>query len=144
MPTDPRIDQLKDGLALPGVGIDVVEVTRILRAWQRHGDRFLHRVFTAGEIAYCLRRPHPERHLAARFAAKEAASKCLGSGIGAGVEWIDLEVVRADDEPPQLRLHRRAAALAERLGPGQLRLSLTHSDTLAAAVVAVAPAAGMG
>lgn len=131
-----EIDTLKAGLALPGVGIDVVEVARIHRAWQRHGERFLRRVFTAREIEYCLSQPHPERHFAARFAAKEAASKCLGTGIGGGVEWIDLEVLRAGDAAPRLQFHRRAAALARRHGLDRLQLSLTHSDTLAAAAVA--------
>lgn len=129
------IHQMKSELSIPGVGIDVVEVERIDRIWQRHGDRFLDRVFTPSETAYCLDMPHPARHLAARFAAKEAASKCLGSGIGGGVEWCDLEVLRHEGGVPELRLHRVAADLAREQGIQGFRLSLSHSDSLAAAAV---------
>lgn len=134
------IHQMKAELSMPGVGIDVVEVARIERVWQRHGDRFLDRVFTPAEAAYCLGMPHPARHLAARFAAKEAASKCLGSGIGGGVEWVDLEVLRSEEGVPGMRLHREAARLARKQGIGDLRISLSHSETLAAAAVAAVAA----
>lgn len=129
------IHQMKTELALPGVGIDVVEVSRIERIWQRHGDRFLDRVFTPAETEYCLAMPGPSRHLAARFAAKEAASKSLGTGVGGGVEWTDLEVIRHDSGVPELCLHRVAARRADEMGIGALRVSLSHSETLAAAAV---------
>src|SRR5918996_1660295 len=94
-----------------GLGINITDIPRIAEVFSRYGDRFLHRIFTDGEIAYCTRRRDPVPHLAGRFAAKEACMKALGTGHSRGVLWKDIEVVR-DEGPPQLRLHRGAARRA--------------------------------
>jgi holo-[acyl-carrier protein] synthase len=111
-----------------GVGIDLLEVGRLERAMDRH-PRLAERVFTAGELAYARDRPRPGRHLAARFAAKEAAVKALGLR-DFGLREIEV----LSGEPPTLKLHGRAAAAA-RERKLDLRVSLTHSQELAAAVV---------
>jgi holo-[acyl-carrier protein] synthase len=117
-----------------GMGIDATDIPRIASALERYGERFLRRVFTEGEIAYCTRRRNPAPHLAGRFAAKEAAMKALGTGHSRGVLWKDIEVFRAGG-PPQLRLHAGAAARAERMGVRSSLLTITHSDALAMAQV---------
>lgn len=116
------------------MGIDATDIPRIASAVERYGERFLRRVFTEGEIAYCTRRRNPAPHLAGRFAAKEAAMKALGTGHSRGVLWKDIEVFRAGG-PPQLRLHAGAAARAERMGVRSSLLTITHSDALAMAQV---------
>jgi holo-[acyl-carrier protein] synthase len=113
------------------IGVDLIEVDRIASVLARHGERFLGRVFTERERAYCRCRP-PE--LAARFAAKEAVAKALGTGIGA-VEWREIEVVRGPSGAPGLELHGRARAQAERLGLGRPLLSLAHTREHAIAFV---------
>jgi holo-[acyl-carrier protein] synthase len=117
-----------------GLGFDATDIPRIADVFQRYGDRFLRRIFTDGEIAYCTRRRNPVPHLAARFAAKEAGMKALGTGHSRGVLWKDLEVVRVSG-PPQLRLHGGAAARAARMGVESSLLTLTHSESLAMAQV---------
>jgi holo-[acyl-carrier protein] synthase len=117
-----------------GIGMDATEIDRIEAAVARFGDRFLHRVFTEGEIAYATRRRNPAPHLAGRFAAKEAAMKALGTGHSQGVLWRDIEVVRAGG-PPQLRFHGGAARRFERMNAGSSLLTITHSQTLAIAQV---------
>ncbi len=116
-----------------GLGIDMVEVERIRESVARFGDRFLHRIFTEGERRYCAAKRTPEQSLAARFAAKEAAAKALGTGMSRGVAWHDLEVVRAGGAP-SLLLHGQAGELAARLGISRSRLSLTHTQVYATAV----------
>jgi len=101
---------------------------------KRYGERFLRRVFTEGEIAYCTRRRDPAPHLAGRFAAKEACMKALGTGHSRGVLWKDIEVVRHGG-PPQLRLHGGAARRAEQMKVSKSLLTITHSDALAMAQV---------
>ena len=119
-----------------GLGTDLVEVTRIERSVERFGKHFLERVYTAGEIAYCqARKKGCTESLAARFAAKEAGAKALGTGISRGVGWQELEVTRQPGQAPALRLHGRAAERAAELGIGRLSLSLTHTRGLAMAVV---------
>jgi holo-[acyl-carrier protein] synthase len=117
-----------------GIGIDATDLPRISQTLQRYGVRFLHRVFTPGEIAYCTRHRDPVPHLAGRFAVKEAAMKALGTGHSRGVLWKDVEVVRAGG-PPQLRLHGGAARRAEAMNVRQTLVTITHSDTLAFAQV---------
>ena len=117
-----------------GIGMDATEIDRIETAVARFGDRFLHRVFTEGEIAYATRRRNPAPHLAGRFAAKEAAMKALGTGHSQGVLWRDIEVVRAG-WPPQLRFHGGAARRFERMNARGSLLTITHSETLAIAQV---------
>jgi holo-[acyl-carrier protein] synthase len=118
-----------------GTGIDVVEIDRIQHAIDRFGKRFLDRVFLAAEQAYCTRKRNSAESFAARFGAKEAAAKALGTGISYGVNWLEIEVVREPSGRPALRLHGRASQIAERLGVVRSSLSLTHSAQVAMASV---------
>jgi holo-[acyl-carrier protein] synthase len=102
---------------------------------ERFGQRFLDRIFTAAEQAYCLRKRKAAESLAARFAAKEAGAKALGTGISRGVNWLEIEVVREPGGKPSLRFHGRAAEIAAALGVAHTALSLTHSGDLAMASV---------
>lgn len=117
-----------------GIGIDATDLSRVAELLERYGDRFLRRVFTGGEIAYCTRRRNPVPHLAGRFAAKEAAMKALGTGQALGVMWKDIEVVRGGG-PPRLKLHGAAAARADEMGVRQSLITITHAQTLAFAQV---------
>jgi holo-[acyl-carrier protein] synthase len=119
-----------------GLGLDATDIDRIARTIERHGDRFVKRVFTDGEIAYCTSRATPAVHFAARFAAKEAAMKALGTGFSHGVLWRDIEVVRQSG-PPQLRFHGGAAQRLAELGGRSSLLTITHSLTLALAEVLI-------
>lgn len=118
-----------------GSGIDLTEIGRIQKSVERYGQRFLDRVFTAAEQAYCKRKRNAAESLAARFAAKEAGAKALGTGISYGVTWREIEVVREPSGRPSLQFHGRAAAIAARLGATHAALSLTHTDALAMASV---------
>jgi holo-[acyl-carrier protein] synthase len=118
-----------------GSGIDMVEIRRIQHAVDRFGSRFLRRVYTPAEQAYCLRKRNAAESLAARFAAKEAGAKALGTGISFGVNWLEIEVVREFSGRPTLRFHGRAAQIAARLGMAHAALSLTHTAELALASV---------
>ncbi|MGP1346075.1 MAG: holo-ACP synthase [Phycisphaerales bacterium] len=117
-------------------GVDLVEVARFARSLDEHAGGFARRVFTPGELAYADARPRRRtEHLAARFAAKEAAMKALGTGWSGGVGFCDIEVVREGDAGPALALHAGAAAAADRLGITRWALSLSHTDTHAIASV---------
>jgi holo-[acyl-carrier protein] synthase len=118
-----------------GTGIDLVEIDRIQRAIERYGPRFLNRVFTPAEQAYCRRKRKSAESFAARFAAKEAGAKALGTGISFGVAWLEIEVVRELSGRPTLRFHGRAAQIAARLGVARASVSLTHTASLAQASV---------
>jgi holo-[acyl-carrier protein] synthase len=118
-----------------GSGIDLTEIGRIQRSIDRFGQRFLDRIFTAGEQAYCLRKRNAAESFAARFAAKEAGAKALGTGISHGVSWLEIEVVRETSGKPTLQFHGRAAAWAARLHVAHSALSLTHTGDLAQASV---------
>ena len=117
-----------------GLGFDATDIPRVAETYARYGERFLRRVFTDGEIAYCTRRRDPVPHLAGRFAAKEAAMKALGTGHSRGILWKDVEVVRSGG-PPQLRLHGAAARRAQQMNVHKSLLTITHSETLAMAQV---------
>ena len=117
-----------------GIGLDATDLPRVAEVLARYGDRFLRRVFTDGEIAYCTRRRDPVPHLAGRFAVKEAAMKALGTGHSRGVLWKDIEVVRAGG-PPQLRLHGGAARRAEGMNVRKTLVTITHAQTVALAQV---------
>src|SRR5204862_8175731 len=119
-----------------GLGLDATDIERIAATIERYGDRFVHRIFTAGEVAYCTRRRVPAIHFAGRFAAKEAAMKALGTGHSQGVVWRDIEVVRRGG-PPQLLLHDGAARRFEDIGGVSSLLTITHSDDLAIAQVMI-------
>ena len=118
-----------------GSGIDIAEVLRIAEAIQRHGQRFLHRVFTEGEIAYCDSKANRIERYAARFAAKEAGMKALGTGWNHGVRWRDVEVCRQPGGRPTLTFHGRAAEFAAKLGTKNIALSLSHTAEQAIAQV---------
>lgn len=118
-----------------GIGLDVVEVSRIRGLRERRGERFTRRVFTADELAWCEARADPAPSLAARFAAKEAGMKALGSGWAEGVGWHDLAVVSPPGRPPALELRGEAARRAANLGVSSVHVSLTHDAGVAAAVV---------
>ncbi len=119
-----------------GIGIDLVDIARVAQLVADKGERAMTRLFTEGEAAYAAKRAEPARHLAARFAAKEAAYKALaGTEHARGIGWRDIEVVVEWDGRPTLRLHGRAAERAAELGITRMHISLTHADTTAAAVV---------
>lgn len=121
--------------APPGLGIDLVSVPRFRDSVENGGQAFLDRIFTGDEQQDCLSRKEPHPSLAARFAAKEAVMKALGTGWGAGVRFQDIEVHADDAGAPRLRLHGRAAELAAEAGFGDMRVSLSHTDEQATAVV---------
>jgi holo-[acyl-carrier protein] synthase len=118
-----------------GTGIDITEVPRIREAIQRHGERFLQRIFTEGEIQYCESKANRVERYAARFAAKEAGMKAIGTGWKHGVRWRDIEVARKPGGRPTLLLHGKAAEFAAKLGATNVVLSLTHTAEQAMAQV---------
>src|SRR3954467_12432992 len=115
-----------------GLGADLTEIPRIVATIDRYGTRFLQRIFTEGEIAYCMRRKQSAIHFAGRFAGREAGRKAPGPGHSPGVLWRDVEVVRRGG-PPQLRLHGGAARRFEAIGGRSSLLTITHTDDLAMA-----------
>jgi holo-[acyl-carrier protein] synthase len=118
-----------------GLGTDLIEIERIKLSLERFGERFMRKVFSPGEVAYCQQKKQSVESFAARFAAKEAAAKALGTGISRGIGWQDIEVRRAPGERPTLELHGRAAERAAAMGVRHLHLSLSHSREIAMAVV---------
>lgn len=120
-------------MQLFGIGIDVVEVSRIEEAIAEFGDKFLNRIFTPREQEYCQKQKRCAIHYAARFAAKEAVSKAFGTGIGKDVGWLDLEVVRKASGEPEVILSGRAQEFAKENEVGDIKVSLTHAEHYAAA-----------
>ena len=118
-----------------GLGIDITEIDRVASAIERYGERFLHRVFTDEEIAYCSRRRVQAIHFAGRFAAKEAAMKALGTGHSQQVLWRSVEVIRKPGDAPQLRLHGGAARRFASMNAQSSLVTITHTDTFALAQV---------
>jgi holo-[acyl-carrier protein] synthase len=118
-----------------GTGVDIAEVARIRESVERFGERFLRRVFTEGEIQYCERKANRFESYAARFAAKEAAMKALGTGWNHGIRWRDVEVVRPKGQRPTLQFHGLAAELAQKMGAKNIALSITHTSEQALANV---------
>jgi holo-[acyl-carrier protein] synthase len=118
-----------------GTGVDIAEVDRIRAALERFGDRFLKRVFTPEEGRYCLGKPNAAERLAARFAAKEAGMKAIGTGLRYGITWHDVEVVRLPGQRPTLKFTGKAAEFAARLGCKRAHLSLSHTADQAIAYV---------
>jgi holo-[acyl-carrier protein] synthase len=118
-----------------GLGVDLTEVSRLRAAIERRGEPFLHRVYTANEIAYCERHRNYVERYAGRFAAKEAAMKALGTGWSHGVRWVDIEVARMPSGKPTLALHGATLAIAERLGVKNISVSITHTGDWAFAQV---------
>ncbi|MEN3332128.1 MAG: holo-[acyl-carrier protein] synthase [Blastocatellia bacterium] len=117
------------------IGIDILEIARIEEIFARRGERFRNRVFTESEIAYCESRAAKMESYAARFAAKEAAMKALGTGWGDGVGWHDIEVLRSPAGIPSLQFRGRALERLNELGARRAHLSLTHSRNIAMAQV---------
>ena len=118
-----------------GIGVDVAEPPRISGIIERHGERFLERTFTEGEIAYCRGRKRAVEHYAGRWAAKEAVAKALGTGFDRDVGWKDIEVVKEDSGAVSVVLHDRARSTAQRLGVRSIHLSISHTENFAAAMV---------
>lgn len=117
---------------IDGIGIDLIEITRVRQAIDRWGDRFLGRIFTAGELDYCRRRGNPYASLAARFAAKEAVMKSMGTGWGMGVKWTEIEITQNEAGAPSVRVTGRAREL---IGPKTVLVSLSHTADYAVASV---------
>lgn len=118
-----------------GTGVDLAEVGRIQRAAERFGPRFIERVFTPREIAYAERKANRYERYAARFAAKEAGMKAIGTGWRRGVRWRDFEVANLPSGKPTLLFHGKAAEFAARLGVSNVALSITHTKETALAHV---------
>ena len=121
-------------MSIIGLGFDATDIPRVRDVFSRYGERFLHRIFTDAEIAYCTRQRDPVPSLAGRFAAKEAAMKALGTGHSHGVLWRDIEVLRHGG-PPQLRLTGGALRRFDAMGARRSLLTITHAETLAMAQV---------
>ena len=118
-----------------GTGIDIAEVPRIRAAIERFGQRFIARIYTPAEIAYVERKANRFERYAARFAAKEAGMKALGTGLRGGVRWKDFEVTNLRSGRPTLQLHGRAREIADHLQVGNISLSLTHTSETGMAFV---------
>ena len=118
-----------------GIGQDLVELPRIRDMVERHSERFLKRCFTPAELDYCLVMKDPIPHLAARFAAKEACVKALGTGIAEGVSWLDIEIRRMPDNRPTIHLSGQARHRATELGIHFAHVTMTHERGLASALV---------
>jgi holo-[acyl-carrier protein] synthase len=118
-----------------GIGIDLAEVHRIREAIERHGRRFIERIYTEKEIAYVERKANKYERYAARFAAKEAGMKAVGTGWKRGVRWRDFEVTNLPSGRPTLQLHGEAAKFAESLGVRNIALSITHTAAQGMAIV---------
>jgi holo-[acyl-carrier protein] synthase len=118
-----------------GTGVDLAEVDRIQAAIERHGRRFIDRIYTPAEIAYVERKANRYQRYAARFAAKEAGMKAIGTGWKRGVRWRDFEVINLPSGRPTLQFHGVAAQFADRLGVRNISLSITHTAVQAMAMV---------
>jgi len=118
-----------------GTGIDIVEIGRIQGVMERLKDRFILRVFTAAEQEFCRAHRDPAPHFAARFAAKEALFKALGTGWAKGVTWLDVEVVRERPAAPVMTLYGEARKLSDQMGVQRVHVTLSHSDQWAVAMV---------
>jgi holo-[acyl-carrier protein] synthase len=122
-------------MSVLGIGVDLVECARIQRSIDRFGDRFLHRIFTDGEIEYSMSMKFPARHLAARFAAKEAVSKAFGTGIGKAMGWRDIDVRKKPSGEPYLVFSGPAQELAAKRGVTAALITLSHTEHQAMACI---------
>lgn len=125
-------------MSVVGIGIDLIECARIQHSLDRFGEKFLHRVFTEGEIAYSMSMKFPARHLAARFAAKEAVSKAFGTGIGKAMGWRDIDIRKKPSGEPFLVFSGGAQGLAAQRGVTSALVTLSHSEHHAVACVVLA------
>src|SRR5688572_6163859 len=124
-------------MSVLGIGVDLVENVRIQHSLDRFGDRFLQRVFTAGEIEYSQSMKYPARHLAARFAAKEAVSKAFGTGIGKAMGWKDIDVRRKESGEPFVVLEGGAKKLADERAVSAVWITLSHTENHAMAMIVI-------
>lgn len=129
--------ELPPGGILVGLGTDIIEVDRVRGVIDRQGERFLQRVFTEEERTYCQGMSHPHKHYAARFAAKEAVSKCFSTGIGRELGWRSVSIYHGPRHQPLVRLDAQAEALMKQVGATHVHVSLSHTDTVAMAVAAL-------
>lgn len=137
-----RAPSRKAGAMIAGVGTDMVSIPRVRELLHRKGDAAVRRFFTPAEAERCRASRAPGESFAARFAAKEAFFKAMGTGWGLGGRWTEVEVVSAPSGAPSIRLSGRAAQLAAERGIGRIHLSMTHTDDTAAAFVVLESAAG--
>jgi holo-[acyl-carrier protein] synthase len=128
---------LPPGGILVGLGADIVEIERIRGVMERHGERFMDRILTDEEKAYCSSMAHPHKHIAARFAAKEAVSKCFTTGIGEDFGWKSASVYHGPRHEPRIRLDEQGEALLRQVGATHVMLTLSHTDHYAMAVAAL-------
>src|SRR6266436_8556475 len=122
-------------MSVLGIGVDIIECARIQRSIERFGDRFLHRVFTEGEIEYSMSMKFPARHLAARFAGKEAVSKAFGTGIGKAMGWRNIDIQKKESGEPFLVFSGPAEAFAAKRGVTSALVTLSHTAHHAVACV---------
>ncbi len=128
---------LPPGGVLIGLGADLIEVDRVRGVLERQGERFIARVFTEEEQTYCRGMTHPHKHYAARFAAKEAVSKCFSTGIGAELGWRSVSIYHGERHQPLVRLDAQGEALLRQVGATHVHVSLSHTETMAMAVAAL-------
>jgi len=128
---------LPPGGVLVGLGADLIEVERVRGVLERQGPRFLERVFTEEEREYCSRMAHPHKHYAARFAAKEAVSKCFTTGIGAELGWRSVSIYHGARNQPLVRLDDKGQALLAQIGATHVLVTLSHTESHAMAVAAI-------
>jgi holo-[acyl-carrier protein] synthase len=129
--------QLPPGGILLGLGCELIEVERIRGVIERHGERFLQRIFTSEERDYCFSVKYPHKHLAARWAAKEAVSKAFTTGVGPYLDWTSISVYHGARQQPLVRLDAKGEALLRQVGATDVCLTLSHIDTYAMAVAAL-------
>jgi holo-[acyl-carrier protein] synthase len=128
-----------------GLGTDIVEIVRIAKMVERHGEHFLNRVYTDNEVKYCQRRKESNQHLAGRWAVKEAVMKVLGTGFIRGIHWRDIEVCSQQSGKPLLTLHGGARDRADQLGISQVLISISHCREYATATaIGVSTGTGAG
>lgn len=137
LPATPLGIVLPPGGLLVGLGCDLIETDRIRTVLEKHGERFLRRVFTEEEQAYCRLLKYPHKHYAARWAAKEAVSKCFTTGIGPHLDWTSISVYHGARKEPLVRLDPKGTALLHAVGATHVLLSLSHIATHAMAVAAL-------
>ena len=125
---------MKTASGVVGIGVDIVEISRMQESLREWGKRFKDRVFLPNEQQYCDSKGEPSRHYAGRFAVKEAVSKAFGTGIGEHISWLDIEVLRDETTgAPSVKLSEKASQLAANRGVGDILVSLSHSHTFAVA-----------
>jgi holo-[acyl-carrier protein] synthase len=134
---------LPPGGILLGLGVDLIDVARVRGVVERQGDRFLQRIFTDAERTYCLGRPEPFKHLAARFAAKEAVSKAFTTGIGAELGWRSVSIEHGARSEPLVVLDEKGRELMHATGATHVLVSLAHTETSAIAIAALVKAEGV-